>query len=173
MPDQKDFPALPDTDATIHVDADADAFKIVLDLVTDAQPSNGKVFGWSYHDLIRALSVGERLGFTHLPRRAMPYMYKHATDSYAWAVFTFAAKNDFPMLAAHAIDNLQSPQAFPITDILNVDFAIFDGLPGAYVGPLVRNMTMFRNENGRTDWRKVSHNFPELEEVGHAVGRFD
>jgi hypothetical protein len=168
MPDQKDFPALPDTDATIHVDADADAFKIVLDLVTDAQPSNGKVFGWSYHDLIRALSVGERLGFTHLPRKAMPYMYKHATDSYAWAVFTFAAKNDFPMLAAHAIDNFQSPQAFSTTDILNFDFAIFDGIPGAYVGPSVRNMTMFRNENGRTDWRKVSHNFPELEEVGHA-----
>jgi len=173
MPDQKDFPALPDTDATIHVDADAHAFKIVLDLVTDAQPSITDVFEWSYQDLIAALSVGERLGFTHLRRRAMPYMYKHATDSYAWDVFTFAAKNDFPMLAAYAIDKLQSPQAFSTIDILNVDFAIFDGIPSAYVGPLVRNMTMFRTENVRTDWRKVSHNFPYLEEVGHVARRFD
>jgi hypothetical protein len=49
--------------------------------------------------------------------------------------------------------------------VLDFDYRLLDGISGIYAGPLVRNMTLFRKENGVTDWRQVSLNFPEAEEV--------
>jgi hypothetical protein len=163
MPDQNEFPTLPDADTTIHIDAQSDIFKVLLDLVTDAATTTEAT--WTFHEMTQALDLGERLGFTHLPRRALPFMHSYA-KSYSWAVFTFAAKNDFPTLAAYAIDKLRFAYNFSSTGFLDFDYAMLDGIPGKYVGPLVRNMTLFRNEGGDPDWRKVSHNFPKLEKVG-------
>lgn len=162
MPVQNDTPCSPNADTTIHIDAISDAFKVLLDLVTDAMPI--KAFLCSYYNLTQALSLGEQLGFAHLPRKALPFMHRYA-KSFAWAVFIFAANNDFPVLAAYAIDKFQFAHELAAMNILNVDYAMFDGIPGKYTGPLVRNMTLFRNEAGVTDWRKVSHNFPKLEKV--------
>lgn len=114
--------------------------------------------------MLATLEVGTQLGFEQLPRKTLPFMHKFASRD-PWGTFVFAARNDFPMLAAYAIDKLGSSAHYRTVTILNIDFSLFDGIPSKYSGPLIRNMTLFRTDTGATDWRKVSHNMESLEDV--------
>lgn len=114
--------------------------------------------------ILQALKVGELYGFTLLPRVVLPFMYNQAR-SHPWTVFQFAARNEFPALAAYAIDQFQHSDDFMDISVLDFDYSLLDSISGEYAGPLVRNMTLFRKENGATDWRQVSLNFPEIEKV--------
>jgi hypothetical protein len=164
MPTKADLPSTEDTDSIIHIDADSKAFAVLLDLVT-AQHISPAWFAYRI-DLIKGvLLLGQRYGFDSLPRLVVPSMYDIA-GTRGWEVFTFAAKYDFPVLAAYAIDNFQASRGFDCDmTILNVDFSMFDGISSKFTGPLIRNMTLFRTEDGRTDWRKVSRNFPIIKPV--------
>jgi hypothetical protein len=160
MPLKEDIPTSTGTDCTIHIEAQSLPFKILLDLCTGFTPKRGVQFV----SVIQALKVGEEYGFEHLPQVVLPFMYKQA-KSHAWGVFQFAAKQDFPALAAYAIDQLQHSPDFRGVSILDLNYRLLDEISSEYSARLVRNMTLFRKENGVTDWRQVSLNFPEIEEV--------
>jgi hypothetical protein len=161
MPDKADTPSSPEDDASIHIDTKSDTLAVLLGvltgkLATETPPT-------SFNVIRNVLAFGEQYGFTNLPRMMLPCMHNYAM-SHGWAVFVFAAKNDFPVLAAHAVDKLGSSELVSLT-ILNLDFSMLYNIPIEYAGPLVRNITLFRAEVGATDWRQVSLNFPKLEEV--------
>jgi len=42
---------------------------------------------------------------------------------------------------------------------------MLEDVPAPYLIPLVRDMTLFRQAGGETDWKKVGRNYPHLEEV--------
>ena len=161
MPDKADTPSSPEDDASIHIDTDSDTMTVLLGvltgkLATETPPT-------AFHVIQNVLAFGEQYGFTNLPRMMLPFMHNYAT-SHGWEVFVFAAKNDFPVLAAHAVDKFGASRLIALT-ILNLDFSMLEDIPIKYAGPLVRNMTLFRTEVGATDWRQVSLNFLKLEEV--------
>jgi hypothetical protein len=166
MPDKADTPSSPEDDASIHIDADSDTIRVLLDVLTGALPTETPPR--SFQVIQAVLDFGEQYGFTILPRMILPFMHNYAM-SHGWEVFVFAAKNDFPVLAAHAVDKLGSSELVSLT-ILDLNFSMLDGIPIKYAGPLVRNMTLFRTEIGATDWRQVSLNFLKLEEVSLPFG---
>ena len=166
MPDKADTPSSPEEDASIHIDTDSDTMTVLLDILTGKLATETPPT--SFEVIQNVLAFGEQYGFTNLPRMILPFMHNYAT-SHGWEVFVFAAKNDFPVLAAHAVDNLGSSELVSLT-ILNLDFSMLDDIPIKYAGPLVRNMTLFRTEIGATDWRQVSLNFLKLEEVSLPSG---
>jgi hypothetical protein len=161
MPDKADTPSSPEDDASIDIDTDSDTLAVLVGILTGKLPTETPPS--SFHVIQNVLAFGGQYGFTNLPRMMLPFMHNYAM-SHGWDVFVFAAKNDFPVLAAHAVDKLGSPELVSHT-ILNLDFSMLDGIPIKYAGPLVRNMTLFRTEIGATDWRQVSLNFLKLEEV--------
>jgi len=82
-------------------------------------------------------------------------------EPYPLGVFRFAAKHNFPLLAAHAIRKFALSEELYHVRVNDIDFTMFDGIPHTYFGPLVRNMTLYQTADGRTDWETVSHNFPK------------
>jgi len=166
MPDKADTPSSPEDDASIHIDTDCDTMTVLLDILTGKLATETPPT--SFHVIQNVLAFGEQYGFTNLPRMILPFMHNYAT-SHGWEVFVFAAKNEFPVLAAHAVDKLGSSELVSLT-ILNLDFSMLEGIPIKYAGPLVRNLTLFRTEIGATDWRQVSLNFLKLEEVSLLSG---
>jgi hypothetical protein len=163
MPAKDDIPSSSESpDVAVHIDAHSHPFRLLLDLVTGARTDRHLPF--DYELIEQTMDLGERYGFTNLPQTILPFMQAFA-DCEAWSSFVFAAKNDFPMLAAYAIDKLQLCHEFRHVGILNIDLALLDGIPSKYAGPLVRNMTLFRQNDGKTDWRKVSQNLSKLEPV--------
>jgi hypothetical protein len=160
-----------DADTTIHIDAEAIMFKILLDFVIypdSTKPDNTAFHALGLYKILAMLDLGKRFGFEQLPQKTLPFMHKFALSD-PWATFVFAAKNDFPMLAAYAIDKLGSCRHYRTITILNIDFSLFEGIPSKYFGPLIRNMTLFRTASGSTDWRAVSHNMESLEDVSLVI----
>jgi hypothetical protein len=97
MPNKADIPSSSDDDASIHIDADSDTIAVLLDVLTGALPTETPPR--SFHVIQAVLDFGEQYGFTILPRMILPFMHNYAM-SHGWEVFVFAAKNDFPVLAA-------------------------------------------------------------------------
>ena len=166
MPTKEDTPlsSAGEADTAVHIEAESDIFKILLDLVIHTDSTYADIVIEPLAIVSATLEVGRQLGFEQLPQKTLPFMHKFASRD-PWGTFVFAARNDFPMLAAYAIDKLGSSAHYRTVTILNIDFSLFDGIPSKYFGPLIRNMTLFRTDTGATDWRKVSHNMQSLEDV--------
>jgi hypothetical protein len=145
-------------DAIVHVDADSRPFKYLLDIVTGEPVLTGENHV-TFSDVEELLEVGNRLGFTQLPKLILPIMH-HFTARQAWDVFVFAAKNDFLPLAIYAIGRFGADPKVRRAGIDNINHDAFDNIPGKYTVPLIRNMTVFRMRNGTADWDKVAYNFP-------------
>jgi hypothetical protein len=173
MPVQGDIPPVDGADTTVHIEADSVNFKFILDLVTDPDGSTDDDpdednFD-SIYEIDEVLEVGHRLGFTQLPRMMLPIMHKYVTSS-PWYVLAFAAKNDFMVLAIYAIERMTMHDHFKTLSVFDIRDEMLDDIPGKYVAPLIRNMTLFRMDDGATDWEKVAHNFPHIRE-GRNVSR--
>jgi hypothetical protein len=162
MPDKKETPTLANSSATVHIDADSEPFKFILDIITAVEIDPEELPELTC-DLERVLEVGEQFGFTQLPRLLLPMMHFYASVE-PWEVFRFAAKNDFHILACYAIDKLALDPYYKELSVFNFD-NMFDDIPGRYTVPLVRNMALFRTDTGATDWEKVAVNFPSMRVV--------
>jgi hypothetical protein len=160
MPAMEETPSSPDSDSTIHIDALSDTLKNLLDCVLGLAIIEMIGIG----NIIDILDLGARFGFTHLPRTIIPFMQTHATSD-AWVVFELATANDFPAMAAYALDQLHLAEEWRCVGIIDMDTSLLDSIPNKYAVPLVRNMTMFITTTGATDWRKVAQNFPKLEKA--------
>jgi len=170
MPVQGDIPPVEGADTTVHIEADSESFAFILDLVTDA---DDKTWEHGHPNSLLAvdevLEVGYRLGFTQLPRMMLPIMHRYVT-SWPWAVFQFAAKNDFMVLAIYAIERMATHDHFKTLSVFDIRGGLLGDIPSTYLAPLIRNMTLFRMDNGAADWEKVAHNFPDVRE-GRNVSR--
>jgi len=96
-------------------------------------------------------------------------MHKYVTWS-QWYVLKFAAKNDFMVLAIYAMERMAMDQHSKTVSVFDHRNEILEGIPSKYLAPLIRNMTLFRMEDGAADWEKVVHNFPDIRE-GRNVSR--
>jgi hypothetical protein len=159
MPSRESVTSTEGTDSTIFIDVDCRPFKHLLDLVTGV-PLTGDNHV-TLHDIEELLEVGDQFGFERLPTIIMPIMHDYCIDE-AWDVFVFAAKNDFLPLAIYAIHRFVTDPKVREVGIDNIDHDMFDGIPGKYTVPLIRNMTLFRTESVAADWEKVANHFPRL-----------
>jgi hypothetical protein len=87
MPAKEDVPPSCDTDSTIHIDAKSRPFYVLLNCITGVLPSHRE----HLFDILNALEVGDRFGFTQLPRVVLPFMPAYA-ESEPYLVFKFAAE---------------------------------------------------------------------------------
>jgi len=170
MPAKEDIPPLKGTDDTVHLDVGFSILEFILDLVTGSVDSphryvhtfDRREYPSSYDEVERILEFGARYEFIQLPRLMLPIMHKFA-DEAPWAIFTFAANNDFPILAAHAIGRLARDDDYQHMTVFDVD-ELFADIPSKYTVPLIRNMTLFRKDDGAADWEKAACNFPHIRE---------
>jgi hypothetical protein len=135
MPTKEEAPfwSADDADTAIHVDTNSTWFELLLDLAIKWESLNVNNPGFNICTLLATVELGSRFGFEQLPQKTHPFMHKFASSN-PMATFVFAAKNDFPMLAAYAIDKLGScPQYHDVT-ILNIDFSMFKGYPTNTLG---------------------------------------
>jgi len=87
--------------------------------------------------------------------------------------FVFAAKNDFPLLATYALEKMEGVEWLRRESIVDTTSSLFEDIPTKYLVPLVRNMTLFRKEDGETDCKKVARNYPVLGKVRQLQAKAD
>jgi hypothetical protein len=143
-------------------------FKTLLDFVTGVPQPASIYSDRDYDGLMEVLALGERFGVTRLPEMVVPVM-SHFARARPWEVFNFAAQNDLPLLASYALDKLDTEVDFGQEAAIYNRSSRLEGIPTKYLVPLVRNLTLFRTKAGLTDWIKVARNYPDLEDVSHAV----
>jgi hypothetical protein len=163
MPQPADAPSSEDSNKIVHIDARSHTFCMLLDLVEGNAPGV-KMRYYCLSEIEQLLELGDRYGFNTLPLLLLPVMHRFA-HALPWKVFAFAAKNDFEFLAAYALERLESDVNFNRTGIANFDHSLLSGFPTRYMVSLVRNITLFRKDDGTADWKRVAQNFPMLREV--------
>ena len=168
MPSQEELATSPNANTTIHIEAKSEVFKTLLDFITDAPQPRSRYSDGDYNHLMEVLALGERLGVTRLPEMVVPVI-SHFAQSRPWQIFIFAAENDLPLLASHALGKLDIEQDFGQEAAIYNKSERLEGIPTKYLVPLVRNLTLFRTKAGLTDWVKVARNYPNLEDVSCAA----
>jgi hypothetical protein len=162
MPTLNDVPSTNNGENIVFIESHSQAVKLLLDLVTGGIVDTHELV---YGLLDEVLAIGDRYQFTDLPRLVLPIMH-HLADENCWYVFEFAAKNDFMPLAKYALDRFASDIDYRLLEVDNMSASMLDGIPGKYVLPLIRNMTLYRTDRGATDWTKVVYHFPICRRVG-------
>lgn len=175
MPTKAEAPVSHESDSTVHIDTDSESFRFLLDLIhrDDPQMIDHRYLMSSHffigHCVRPLLDLGQRFGVSRLPLLMLPTMRAFTSRS-PNEVFVFAAKNDFPLLATHALEKMEGVEWLRRESIVDITSSLFEDIPTKYIVPLVRNMTLFRKENGETDWKKVARNYPTLEKVRQLQG---